>query len=89
MRIGLGSPGYSGCILAPPIAEEEGVSQTDEILRDLKAGKKLTPLDSLDEHNCWRLGARIYDLRRQGFDIKTERITDERTGKTYARYSMA
>ena len=64
------------------------MSQADNILRDLRAGKKLTPLDSLDEHDCWRLGARIYDLRRQGHDIKTEHIVNEVTGKRYARYSM-
>jgi hypothetical protein len=64
------------------------MSQADEILRDLKLGKKLTPLDSLDEHDCWRLGARIYDLRRAGFDIKTEHVKDERTGKRYARYHL-
>lgn len=62
------------------------MSQTEDILRDLKRGVKITPLDALENYNCFRLGARIYDMRRQGIPVKAERITDTKTGKTYARY---
>lgn len=64
------------------------MSQSEDILRDLKRGLKITPLDALENYNCFRLGARIYDLKRQGVPVKAELITDERTGKTYARYSL-
>lgn len=62
------------------------MSQSEDILRDLKRGVKITPLDALENYNCFRLGARIYDMRRQGIPVKAERITDAKTGKTYARY---
>lgn len=64
------------------------MSQHAMILRDLRRGKKITPLDALAAYNCLRLGARIYDMRRQGIPVKAERITDTATGKTYARYSL-
>jgi hypothetical protein len=64
------------------------MSQAAEILRDLKRGKKITPLDGLRVYGSLRLGARIYDLKRKGHPIKTETITDRKSGKRYARYSM-
>lgn len=64
------------------------MSQSDDILRDLKRGQKITPIDALGAYGCFRLGARIYDLRRQGIPVKAEMITDENTGKTFARYSL-
>ena len=62
------------------------MSQHALILRDLRRGKKITPMDALNSYNCFRLGARIYDMRRQGIPVKSERVTDRKTGKTYARY---
>ncbi len=63
-------------------------SQTEMILADLRKGKKLTPLFALREYGCFRLGARIWDLRKEGHPIKSERITDAESGKSYARYSL-
>lgn len=48
-------------------------SQATQILRWLQAGKKLTPQDALREFGCFRLAARINDLRREGYNIQSER----------------
>ena len=62
-------------------------SQTDAILAALQAGRKLTPLDALKDFYCFRLGARIWELKKQGYDIKTEMVKTT-SGKRIARYSL-
>jgi len=59
-------------------------SQEKRILEALRAGDKLTPLDALDRFGCFRLGARIHDLRRKGWPIESEIV--ERGGKRVAVY---
>jgi hypothetical protein len=49
-------------------------SQNKQIRAYLESGKKLTPIDALYQFGCFRLGARIYDLKRQGVNIETEMI---------------
>lgn len=61
-------------------------SQAECILADLRKGKKITPLDALEDYGCFRLGARIWDLRKDGHPIKMELFEDRRKGKRYARY---
>ena len=51
------------------------MSQESEILRRLEAGETLTPLDALKEVGSFRLGARIWDLRRRGHSIEKIRVT--------------
>ena len=50
----------------------------------LLQGRTITPLDALNEIRCFRLGGRIYDLRKDGMDIKTEIAEDGH----YAKYSL-
>jgi hypothetical protein len=57
------------------------------ILADLKKGVKVTPLNALSDYGCFRLGARIHDLKRQGYNIKSEMVTNVQ-GKRFARYSL-
>ena len=59
-------------------------STTKKIESWLLRGYKLTPLQALEKWGCMRLGARIYELRKDGMDIKTTPIT--RNGKTFAQY---
>jgi len=59
-------------------------SQSNRIARHLLAGKTLTPLGALNLFDCFRLGARIYDLRQAGMPI--ESTTMKRNGKCFARY---
>jgi len=61
-------------------------AQCAAILAALKRGRALTPADALEEFGCFRLAARIYDLRSNGHEIAT---TWERgDGKRWARYVL-
>jgi len=61
-------------------------SQCRQILEYLSAGYSLTPLQALIKIGTMRLGARVWDLRQQGYDIKMEMVSDN--GKRYAKYFM-
>lgn len=61
-------------------------SQERQILAYLKSGKTLTPIQALEMFGCFRLGARIFDLKDKGHDIKTTMIKTY-SGKRIARYS--
>lgn len=62
------------------------MSQNDDILSALIAGRSITPLDALRDYGCFRLAARIDELRRQGYVITTE--FQKRNGKKYAAYRL-
>jgi hypothetical protein len=61
-------------------------SQEVEILEWLKSGKSIDPLTALERMGCFRLGARCFDLRKQGHPIVTTMV--EKNGKRYASYSL-
>lgn len=64
-------------------------SQKTQILRHMLAGRSITPLEALRLYGCFRLGARIADLRRDGHPVVSEKSwLDPVTGKRYARYSL-
>ena len=70
------------------MAREKGTeSQNEQILRHLKAGGSLTPLQALRKYGCLRLGARIYNLKARGHNMRKELVTTP-GGKRVARYSM-
>ena len=60
------------------------MSQKEQILRHLKLYQQITPIDALNEYGCFRLAARVYDLRREGHVIE-----EERHDGGYAVYRMA
>lgn len=53
---------------------EEKLSQKKVILDHLKKFGSIEPLTALREYGCYRLGARISDLRNDGYNIITETI---------------
>jgi len=62
------------------------MSQNNDILRHLKAGNSITPIDALNLFGCFRLAARIYELRTKGHLIDT---VDVRSGnKIFAAYKL-
>jgi hypothetical protein len=63
------------------------ISQEQQILEYLRTGKSITPIDALKMFGCFRLGARIWDLRHKGHRI--EEIDAHINGKTFARYFLA
>lgn len=62
------------------------MNQQFYILNHLKKHGTITPMEALNLFGCFRLGARIWDLRDEGYDITTENETTN--GKTYARYRL-
>jgi len=62
------------------------MSQNEDIIKHLKKGRKLTAIQALNKFGCFRLAARIDNLRNQGHAIITETI--RKGGKSYARYSL-
>lgn len=63
------------------------MTQADEILNDLKRGMKITPKDALYRYGCMRLGARIYDLKQRGHDIRKVLVPGESRKGTPTRYA--
>ena len=43
-----------------------GMTQTDRVLRHLQDYGSITPHEALAEYGIMRLGARIWDLKKQG-----------------------
>jgi hypothetical protein len=62
-------------------------SQNAAILDHLQAGLTITQADAISLFACYRLSARIYDLRRAGFDIGST-IGDEINSR-FAQYFYA
>lgn len=65
---------------APPKAD----TQAGKILAALLDGRRVSPRQALDEFGCFRLAARIYDLRRAGHQIHDGLVTVH--GKTWTVY---
>jgi len=61
-------------------------TQNEQILRHLKRGRKITPLQALNLYGCLRLSGRILELREQGHPIKSEMV--KVNNKRVARYSL-
>ena len=67
------------------------MTQNERLLRHLTDYGSITPVEALSDYGIMRLGARIYDLKREGYVITSELVEGrnrygERT--RYARYRM-
>ena len=62
------------------------MTQNEQILLHLQQGKSITPLDALNLFGCFRLGARIYEIKRMGYDVQTQNKTVG--NKHVAEYSL-
>ena len=63
------------------------MTQCDQILEMLQSGP-VTALDALQHAGCFRLAARIHDLRARGIDIESRDVRLA-NGKTIAEYRLA
>jgi hypothetical protein len=63
------------------------MSQNDMVLSWLQRGKTLTPMQALEKFGCFRLAARVHNLRMEGHDIVANDYVLP-NGKRVARYSM-
>jgi len=53
---------------------EKQLSQADAILDYLLEGRTITALTAFRLFECFRLGARIHDLKRLGYEIESKRV---------------
>lgn len=71
---------------------KSSTSQNCQILQHLLEGNKITPLQALDKFRCFRLAARINNLRDQGYAINCDRVSvtaSDGVKSIVAEYSMA
>lgn len=61
-------------------------NQSDEILNYLRSGHSLTAVEALERFRCFRLAARINDLRKRGIAIETSESI--KNGKRFAVYRL-
>lgn len=45
------------------------MTQCERILRHLRDYGSITQAEAMTEYGCYRLGARIFDLKNQGYEI--------------------
>ena len=60
-------------------------TQAGRILAHLRAGNRLTAIEALERFQCFRLAARIHELRREGHRIE-EQMVETPSGKRVAQY---
>lgn len=61
-------------------------AQRNRILEYLQEHGSITPMDALRDIGCFRLSARIYDLKKLGWNIETTII--RYSDKKYALYTL-
>jgi hypothetical protein len=64
------------------------MNQRDLILKWLKSGRSITPVEAFNALGCFRLAARIHELRERGHEIDCNMQHGIR-GKVYARYWLS
>jgi len=66
----------------------QSLSQNAQIAEYLRQGNSITPIDALKLFGCFRLGARIADIKKAyGWDIESNRVVTP-TGKRVASYRL-
>ena len=61
-------------------------SQTKRILDHLKQGKGMSAMLAVKMFGCYRLAARVAELRNSGYNIKTTMVTHGK--KRFALYQL-
>lgn len=62
-------------------------TQCDKILAWMRAGNTITQREASERFGCDRLGARIWDLRRQGEPVTMRWETRKNSAGEYKRYA--
>jgi len=65
-------------------------TQNQKLLSWLEMGNSITPMYALQRFGIMRLASRIEELRRQGYDIKTEMCNQVKGARVvrFARYRL-
>ena len=67
------------------------MTQCEMILRHMSEVGPITAAEAVSEYGCYRLAARISDLKKAGYEIRTDSVRNvNRFGETvrFARYSL-
>lgn len=67
------------------------LTQRRRVVEHLRTYKTIQPMEALKEYGIYRLGAVIYDLRADGWDIETENVVSFNIFKEkthYAKYIL-
>ena len=73
------------------LVNQQTLTQCDMILRYLQEHGSITQAEAAVEIGCWRLGARIWDLKAAGYSIRRDTVTKKnKYGKpvSFARYHL-
>lgn len=62
-------------------------SQCQKVLGFLRLRGSITPLQAIQKFWCYRLGARIHELRGRGYTIGSQ-LVKSKNGKHYAKYTL-
>lgn len=66
-------------------------SQCNKILEYLQKHSSITQAEAIERFDCYRLSARIFDLRERGYDIETItcfKKNEEGNVVNYAKYKL-
>ena len=61
-------------------------AQSLKILNHLNRGRGITAIQALNNFGCFRLAARIHELRGMGHNIITNKVTKNK--KQFAQYNL-
>ena len=67
-------------------SEQKELTQEQKVLNHLKAHQSISGLTALRKYGIMRLAARIHYLKKFGYDIKTELVSNGK--KKWAEYSL-
>lgn len=62
------------------------MNQINDIKSHLEQGRTITPIEALTLYGCFRLAARVYELRKKGMDIDMEMVQSSK--KSFAKYKL-
>ena len=82
-----GMPNHSQNDCTPSKRKKQHTSQKSKILSYMERHGSITQADAVDNFRCYRLSARIKELRDSGIDIETISEPNEGYG-THARYFL-
>ena len=64
------------------------MSQCVQIKKYMEEHGSITQIEAVNEFNCYRLSARINDLRKIGVNIETKNERNKNNSGTHARYFL-
>lgn len=69
---------------------DKKMSQAKRVLEYMEKHGSISQAEAISAFSCYRLAAKIFDLRKEGYVIKTERVpfSNEYTNGYYAVYSL-